>query len=53
MDKKNSVEKNSSRSYPKFYEKMIPIAIFLIVIVLLVLMLITIGVALGVWTNPV
>ena len=53
MDKIINEGKNPVRSYPKFYEKVIPIAIGFIVIVLLVLMLITIGVALGIWTNPV
>jgi len=52
MDKKIYSINDPVRSYPKFYEKIVPVAIGLVVVILLVLLVITFGVAMGVWANP-
>ena len=52
MDHRLNTSKNSIRSYPKRYEKIVPVAIGFVVVILLILLVITFGVAMGVWANP-
>lgn len=51
MENKINRTNDPVRSYPKLYEKFVPVAIGLIVVVLLVLLIITFGVAMGLWAN--
>jgi len=53
MEKDIEHHKASVRHYPAFYEKIVPIVLGVIVLIVIVLMVITIGVALGVWAQPV
>jgi len=51
MDKSGRLKKNK-RSYPRFWEKFIPIAVFIITVLIAFLIFITIRVALGLTALP-
>lgn len=51
MDNQSKNSNSPVRSYPKLYEKIVPVAIGLVVVILLILLVITFGVAMGAWAN--